>query len=161
MAKERDGISTGAILIGAIAVLALFGVGMYVSSTMNSGPEAPEKIQLAAIEPAPAPPDAPELSERVRVFFMKGNAEECMERHLGRDQRLEGQLAIELLPEGKTSNGEAKTEPPNGGVALCVQQRFANGFVFKGPPQRVSYNFTARWESGRIALGQNVTTSAR
>ena len=84
-----------------------------------------------------------------------------MERHLGRDIRLEGALAIELSPDGTCANAEAKTEPPNGGVALCIQQRFAKGFVFKGPVQRVSYTFNARWEGGRIALGQNVTSSPK
>jgi hypothetical protein len=134
---------------------------MYFSSAMSTGPDKPEKITMSAIEPADAPPEAPELSERVRTFFMKGNVEECMERHLGHDQRIEGALAIEINPDGTAANAEARTEPQNGGVALCIQQRFAKGFVFKGPPQRVAYTFNARWEGGRLALGQNVTTSAR
>ncbi len=159
--KERDGIPSAVIVLAALGLLVLFGVGMYVSSTMGSGPDQPQKITIGAIEPAAAPPDAPELSERVRTFFMKGNVEECMERHLGRDQRLEGALAIELSPDGTAANAEAKTEPPNGGVALCIQQRFARGFVFKGPPQRVSYTFNARWDQGRLALGQNVTSSPK
>lgn len=159
--QERDGIPTKVIVLGAVGVLALFGAGMFASTMVGNGPDAPQKITLAPIEPAAAPPEAADLSERVRTFFMKGNVEECMERHLARDQRLEGALAIELSPDGTASNGEARTDPPNGGVALCVQQRFAKGFTFKGPPQRVSYTFNARWDSGRLALGQNVTTAAK
>ena len=116
---------------------------------------------MSAIEPAAAPPESPEISERVRTFFMKGNVEECMQRHLGKDSRVEGLLEVELLPEGGVANAEAKTEPQNGGVALCVQQRFAKGFVFTGLTQKVSYTFNARWDSGRLVLGQNVTLNRK
>ncbi len=158
---EKDGIKPSVILLGAVGLLVLFGAAMFASSYLDARPTAPEKITLSTIEPAAAPPDAPDLAERVRTFFMKGNVEECMQRHLGKDSRVDGLLEIELAPDGTVANAEAKTEPQNGGVALCVQQRFARGFTFTGPAQKVSYTFNARWESTRLVLGQNVTSTRK
>lgn len=159
MAKnEKDGIKSSTILLGALGLLGLFAAAMFGSSYLEPRPTASEKITISAIEPAAAPPEAADLSERVRTFFLKGNVEECMHRHLGKDSRVEGVLEVELLPDGTIANAEAKTEPQNGGVALCVQQRFARGFVFAGAQQSVSYTFSGRWDSGRLVLGQNVTS---
>lgn len=157
MANEKDGIKPSVIVFVALAALVLFAAAMFGSSYLDSQPPSAEKITMGVIEPAPAPPEAPELSERVRTFFLKGGIDECMDRHLGHDSRVEGILEIELLPAGGVANAEAKTEPNNGGVALCVQQRFGKGFTFSGPPQKVSYTFNARWDNARLVLGQNVT----
>ncbi len=159
MANEKDGIKPSVILLGSLGLLGLFAAAMFGSSYFDTRPTAPEKFTMSAVEPAAAPPDAANLAERVRTYFMKGNIEECMQRHLGRDSRVEGILETELLPAGGVKNAEAKTEPQNGGVALCIQQRFANGFVFTGPAQKVSYSFTARWDNARLILGQNVTST--
>src|SRR5688500_4804930 len=126
MAKsEKDGIKPSVILLGAMVLLGLFGLAMFGSTYLEPRPTTAEKITLSVIDPAAPPPEAPELGERVRTFFMKGNVEECMQRHLGKDSRVEGVLEIELKPDGTAANAEAQTEPQNGGVALCVQQRFA------------------------------------
>ena len=159
--NEKDGLKPSVILLGAVLLLLLIGAAIFGSSYLEARPTAPEKITISAIEPAAPPPEAPDLSERVRTFFMKGNVEECMQRHLGKDSRVEGLLEIELLPDGTVANAEAKTEPQNGGVALCVQQRFARGFTFSGDRQRVSYTFNARWDSTRLVLGQNVTSTRK
>jgi hypothetical protein len=161
MANNKDGIKPSVILIGAVVLLGVFAAAMYGSSLMDAGPPKPEKFTMSAIEPAPAPPEGPEINERVRTFFMKGNVEECMHRHLGKESRVDGLLEIELLPDGTVTNAEAKTEPQNGGVALCIQQRFARGFTFAGPNQKVSYTFNGRWDSGRLMLGQNVTSNRK
>ena len=161
MSNEKDGIKPSVILFGALGLLVLFGGAMFASSYFDSKPPAPEKITMSVIEPASPPPDGPELSERIRTFFMKGDVEECMQRHLGKESRVEGLLEIELMPDGTVANAEAKTEPQNGGVALCIQQRFAKGFAFKGDSHKVSYTFNARWDSGRLVLGQNVTSNRK
>jgi hypothetical protein len=159
--NDKDGIKPSVILGAAGGVLVLFAAGMVASSYFDSRPTAPEKISMSAIEPAAAPPEAPEISDRIRTFFMKGNVEECMQRHLGHDSRVEGLLEIELLPDGTVANAGTKSEPQNAGVALCIQQRFARGFVFSGPNQKVSYTFNARWDGGRLVMGQNVTSTGK
>lgn len=158
---EKDGIKPSVILLGAVGLLVLFGVGMFASSYLDSGPRAPEKITPGAIEPAAPPPEGGELSDRIRTFFMKGDVEECMNRHLGKESRVEGLLEVELRPDGTSTNGEARTEPHNAGVALCVQQKFARGFSFAGDVHRASYTFNARWDSGRLVMGQNVTSAKK
>ena len=158
---EKDGVKPAVILLGAGAVLVLFAAAMFGSSYLDARPTAPEKVTMGAIEPAAAPPDAPEVSDRIRTFFMKGNVEECMQRHLGRDQRVDGVLELELLPDGTVTNPESKTEPHNAGVALCIQQRFTRGFTFAGGTQHVTYTFNARWDAGRLVLGQNVTSNGK
>ena len=158
---EKDGIKPSVIILGALVALVLFGAAMFGSSYLDARPTASEKITMSVIEPAPAPPGAPELSERVRTFFMKGNVDECMQRHLGRESRVEGLLEIELRPDGTIASAEVKTEPQNAGVGLCIQQRFARGFVFTGDSQKVSYTFNARWDSSRLVLGQNVTSNRK
>ncbi|GEM_PF-3136996 len=158
---EKDGIKPSVILLGAVGLLVLFGGAMFASSYFDSGPRAPEKINAGAIEPADAPPEGGELSDRIRTFFMKGNVDDCMHRHLGKESRVEGLLEVELRPDGSATNAEARTEPHNAGVALCVQQKFARGFTFEGEIHRVSYTFNARWDSGRLVMGQNVASSKK
>src|SRR4051794_7705485 len=102
--REGDGINSAVIVLGALGVAAVFGGVMYMLSLQSAAPPGPEKLTISNVEPAPPPPDAPELSERMRNFFMKGNVEECIERHLGHDQRVEGTLALELQPNGTVSN---------------------------------------------------------
>lgn len=156
--RDQDGVKPGVLVLGAVGLLAVIAAALFGSSYLEAAPTAPQKIAMSVIEPADPPPDAPELSVRLRTFFMKADVDECMRRHLGKESRVEGVLEIELLPDGTVANAEVKTEPQNGGVALCVQQRFAKGFTFSGPSQRISYTFTARWENNRLVLGQNVAT---
>ena len=88
-APEQDGIKPLKIVAGAVCVGVLFAGGMFASSTFDARPPAPEKITMSVIEPAAVPPEATEISDRIRTFFMKGNVEECMQRHLGKDSRVE------------------------------------------------------------------------
>ncbi len=159
--NEKDGIKPSVLIVGALFLLLLFAGAMVGSTYLDARPVGSQKITMSGVEPAAAPPPAAEIAERIRTFFMKGNVEECMHRHLGKESRVDGLLEIELLPDGTISNAEAKTEPQNGGVALCIQQRFAKGFVFSAPTQRVSYTFNARWDADRLVLGQNVTSTRK
>ncbi len=158
MAAE-DGVKPSVLILGAFVLLAVIAALLFGSSYLEQQQAAPQKIQISAVPPAKPPPEGGELADRTRTFFMKADVAECMDRHLGKESRVEGLLEIELLPDGSVANAEAKTEPQNGGVALCLQQLFAKGFVFQGAPQKISYTFNARWDNNRLVLGQNVATT--
>jgi hypothetical protein len=159
--KGSDGIKPSVILLIALAALLLFAAAMVGSSSLEGDRSKSEPLRLGSIEPADAPPPGDDLSGRVRTFFIKGDLEECLRRHLVRDQRLSGTLAIELLPDGTVANSEVRTEPANGGLRRCVQQRFSRGFPFEGSPQKVQFSFSVSWDASRLVLGQNVSSSPR
>lgn len=160
MAAE-EGVKPSVLILGAFVLLAVIAALIFGSSYLEQQQAAPQKIVMSAVPPAKPPPEGGELSDRIRTFFMKADVPECMDRHLGKESRVEGILEIELKPDGTVGNAEAKTEPQNGGVALCLQQLFAKGFTFEGAPQPVSYTFNARWDNGRLVLGQNVSTTRK
>ena len=157
---EKDGISPNLILGIAVLGLALLA-GWYFGSPylFQDGPPPPVRLGGgSASETAPPPPDAPVLSDRVRIFFIKGGVEKCMQEHLAKELHVDGQLAVTLKPDGTAENAEARTEPSNPGVASCVTHRFAKGFPFSGEVQRVTYTFNARWENEKLQLTQNVSS---
>ncbi len=155
-----EGLSPRMVVVIGVLGLLLLG-GWYFGSPylFNEGPPPPTRLGGAGFDTAPAPPDAPLLSDRVRLFFMQGGGDACLEQHLGKGDRVEGQLAVTLTPDGKALNPETKTEPVNPGVAICITNRFSKGFSFSGQAQRVVYTFNGRWDGPKLVVGQNVSST--
>ncbi len=157
---SSDGMSGKLFMALGVLGLALVA-GWYFGSPylFKEGPPPPTRLGGAEVGTAPAPPDAPLLSDRVRLFFVKGGGDRCLEEHLGKETKVEGQLAVTLKPDGSAENAETKTDPLNPGVAMCINQRYSKGFTFTGPAQRVVYTFTGRWDDGKLVVGQNVSST--
>ena len=160
MAAEEGPSGKLFVGLGVLGIALLCGWYFGSPYLFNDGPPPPTKLGGEAIETAPAPPDAPVLSDRIRLFFVKGGAEKCLEQHLAKELRVDGQLAVTLKPDGQAVNPETKTEPNNPGVAICITNRFSKGFTFTGEPQRVTYTFNGHWEGTKLEFGQNVSSGA-
>jgi hypothetical protein len=158
-----EGVSPKLIIgLGAVAIALLLGWIFAGDLIFSASPPPPEPIRpdgsgSESVE-APQPPPPGPLEDRVRIFYFNSGVQDCLQRYLAKESRVEGTVDVEIFPDGRAQAPAVSTEPNNPAVAFCVEQRLSTAFVYEGKPLRVAYSFSGRWnDENRLSMGQNVS----